>query len=122
MALQDIFTWRLLIVVSLLIAVLAELTAVATRTARGLADIREARQISSSKRGKPPESDDGQGLEPAPDIPRTQQAMRQLQADRTLYRKEIREERTRGLAWLALVTAVAIWCTGILSKDNALQP
>jgi hypothetical protein len=35
---------------------------------------------------------------------------------------KLRRERRRGLAWLALVTAVAIWCTGVLNKGTPFQP
>ena len=32
------------------------------------------------------------------------------------------KERKRGLGWLAIITAAAIWCTGILNKINPFQP
>ena len=57
-----------------------------------------------------------------PDIPKTTAARRDLRAVRQAYKKEIRAERARGLTWLAVLTFVAIWCTGILTKNNALQP
>ena len=57
-----------------------------------------------------------------PDIPKTTAARRGLRTVRQAYNKEIRAERARGLTWLAVVTFVAIWCTGILTKDNAMQP
>ncbi|GAB4816884.1 hypothetical protein N2152v2_003930 [Parachlorella kessleri] len=31
-------------------------------------------------------------------------------------------ERKQGLAWLAIMTAVAIWCTGVVNTPNAFQP
>lgn len=34
----------------------------------------------------------------------------------------IRRERRRGLAWLALVTALTIWCTGIVNVEHPFQP
>lgn len=35
---------------------------------------------------------------------------------------KIAEERKRGLAWLALITSIAIWCTGVVNKIDAFQP
>lgn len=31
-------------------------------------------------------------------------------------------ERKRGLAWLAIVTAVSIWCTGVVNTPSPFQP
>ena len=31
-------------------------------------------------------------------------------------------ERRRGLGWLALVTALAVWCTGVVNEINPFQP
>ena len=57
-----------------------------------------------------------------PEVPKTALSRERLLADRRLYSKEIRAERSRGLSWLAICTLICIWCTGILFKDNALQP
>lgn len=38
-------------------------------------------------------------------------------------REELREkERRRGLGWLALVTALSVWCTGVVNRINPFQP
>jgi hypothetical protein len=34
----------------------------------------------------------------------------------------IKRERKRGLGWLAIVTAIAVWSTGILNNPNPLSP
>ena len=112
--LQDLVPWKLLVLASIVVAVVAELFSVATRTADHLSEAKQA-----GFRGK--EAEDSLGPE-MPDIPKTIAAQKKLKAGRTLYRNEIRAERARGLRWFAFVTAVAIWCTGILTKDNALAP
>lgn len=37
-------------------------------------------------------------------------------------REELGHQRDRGLSWLALATAVAVWLTGVLNKPNAFMP
>ena len=34
----------------------------------------------------------------------------------------VRRERRRGLAWLALLTAITVWCTGIVNVEHPFQP
>ena len=104
---------------AVVIAVTAELASVSTRTARGMAEARKRRQKQKSRTSEPREPDLGPEM---PEIPRTLSSKEKLQADKARYRREIRAERARGLYWLAAVTVIAIWCTGILFKDNALQP
>lgn len=37
--------------------------------------------------------------------------------------EEAAKERRRGLGWLAVITAIAVWCAGLVnSSPNALQP
>ena len=104
--------------VFIIVAITTELVSVSTRTARSLAKAREKR-ARRDKEGL--NSDTNLGPE-MPEIPRTVSSKERLIADRANFRREIRAERTRGLYWLAGITLVAIWCTGILFKDNALQP
>ena len=49
-------------------------------------------------------------------------AQQQRQQERLLSRQIITYEKFRGLRWLAIVTALVVWSTGILNKDNPLQP
>lgn len=49
-------------------------------------------------------------------------AQQQRQQERLLSRQVITYEKFRGLRWLAIVTALVVWSTGILNKDNPLQP
>lgn len=49
-------------------------------------------------------------------------AQQQRQQERLLSRQIITHEKYRGLRWLAIVTALVVWSTGILNKDNPLQP
>ena len=44
------------------------------------------------------------------------------QQEKLLRRQIITYEKFRGLRWLAIVTALVVWSTGILNKDNPLQP
>lgn len=44
------------------------------------------------------------------------------QQEKLLRRQVIQYERFRGLRWLAIATALVVWSTGILNKDNPLQP
>ena len=46
----------------------------------------------------------------------------QRQQERLLSKQVITYEKFRGLRWLAIVTALVVWSTGILNKDNPLQP
>ena len=40
-----------------------------------------------------------------------------------MSRRDLTEkERRRGLGWLALVTALSVWCTGVVNKINPFQP
>jgi hypothetical protein len=112
---QELFTWRLLVTICILIAVTAELISLSTKTARKLGDARARR---------PKDRRMGEGVDELdmPEVPKTALSRERLLAERGLYRKEIRAERSRGVAWLAFCTLVAIWCTGILFKENALQP
>jgi len=120
---QELFTWRLLIMACILTAVTSELVFLATKTARKL----EAARKTRWPKGRPPEDSGGESAvdefgPEMPEVPKTALSHERLLAERMLYRKEIRAERSRGLGWLAVCTLVAIWCTGILFKDNALQP
>ncbi len=121
---QELFTWRLLVTVCILAAVTTELVVLSSRTARKLdearAKLRRKRPFAADKE-REREGGDEFGPE-MPEIPKTAESREQLLAERELYRREIRAERSRGLGWLAVCTLVAIWCTGILFKDNALQP
>ena len=36
--------------------------------------------------------------------------------------ERLRHERRRGLYWLSMATAVALWCTGLLNRANPFQP
>lgn len=81
----------------------------------------ERRQKAARKGKKKEGENDDLGPE-LPDIPKDTLSRETLEANRTDYRREIRAERARGLYWLAAITAVTVWCTGILFKDNALQP
>ena len=101
-----------------LVAITIELVSVSTRTARSLAEARE-KKARQKKQSSEASADLGPEM---PDIPRTLSSKERLTKDRDIYKREIRAERTRGLYWLAGITLVAIWCTGILFKDNALQP
>lgn len=49
-------------------------------------------------------------------------AQQQRQQERLLSQQIITYEKFRGLRWLAIVTALVVWSTGILNKDNPLQP
>ena len=42
--------------------------------------------------------------------------------ERLLCRQVINYEKFRGLRWLAIVSALVVWSTGVLNKDNPLQP
>lgn len=42
--------------------------------------------------------------------------------EKMLRRQVITYEKFRGLRWLAIVTALVVWSTGILNKDNPMQP
>ena len=53
---------------------------------------------------------------------RSLSARQQRSQERILARQLLNYERLRGLQWLAVVTAIAVWSTGILAKDNPLQP
>ena len=53
---------------------------------------------------------------------RSLSAKQQRSQERMLARQLLNYERLRGLQWLAVVTAIAVWSTGILAKDNPLQP
>eukprot|EP00891_Asterochloris_glomerata_P009143 jgi/Astpho2/9143/fgenesh1_pg.00135_%23_7_t len=53
---------------------------------------------------------------------RSLSAKQQRSQERILARQLLNYERLRGLKWLAVVTAIAVWSTGILAKDNPLQP
>ncbi len=44
------------------------------------------------------------------------------QQEKLLRRQIITYEKFRGLRWLAIVTALVVWSTGVLNKDNPLQP
>ncbi|KAL3148607.1 hypothetical protein ABBQ38_014035 [Trebouxia sp. C0009 RCD-2024] len=44
------------------------------------------------------------------------------QQEKLLRRQLIQHEKFRGLRWLAIATALVVWSTGILNKDNPLQP
>lgn len=44
------------------------------------------------------------------------------QQEKLLRRQVIQYEKFRGLRWLAIATALVVWSTGILNKDNPLQP
>ena len=44
------------------------------------------------------------------------------QQEKLLRRQVIHYEKFRGLRWLAIATALVVWSTGILNKDNPLQP
>lgn len=122
---QGILPWRLLIALCIFLAIVVELWNVATRTARDLSSRQGARNLftlAESDKATGSDNDElglGAGL---PDIPKTEKGKARLKADRIAYAKEIRAERARGLLWLAAITTTFIWCTGILNKDNALQP
>lgn len=45
-----------------------------------------------------------------------------LEEERAALKPYIRAERYRGLSWLAAITIFAIWCTGVLNKENPLAP
>lgn len=113
---QELLSWKLLVIASILVAVAAELFIFATKTA---SRISEARQASS--RGDSAVADGSLGPE-MPEIPKTIATRKKLETGRALYRSEIRAERARGLRWFAIITAIAVWCTGILTKENALAP
>lgn len=110
---QELLPWRLLFLAAITLAIAAELVAVSTRTVRNLA---QAKGRRNNKIGEDPLNSE------PPDIPRTISAAEKLQKERANYIQEIRAERSRGLGWLAAITVAAIWCTGILFKENALQP
>lgn len=44
------------------------------------------------------------------------------QQEKLLRRQIIQYEKFRGLRWLAIATALVVWSTGVLNKDNPLQP
>ena len=44
------------------------------------------------------------------------------QQEKLLRRQVVQYEKFRGLRWLAIATALVVWSTGILNKDNPLQP
>ena len=44
------------------------------------------------------------------------------QQEKLLRRQVIQYEKFRGLRWLAIATALVVWSTGVLNKDNPLQP
>lgn len=33
-----------------------------------------------------------------------------------------RKEKRRGLGWLAIITAITVWCAGVINNPNPLQP
>lgn len=45
-----------------------------------------------------------------------------LERERAVLKPYIKAERYRGLSWLAAITLLAIWCNGVLNKDNPLAP
>ena len=42
----------------------------------------------------------------------------EVQIQRNMAIQRAKEERRRGLGWLALATSLALWCTGILTEIN----
>lgn len=115
---QELLSWRFLLLACIFIGAVAELVSVATKTATRL---KEKREEAVTFRDGSEEEDDDLGPQ-MPDVPKTKAGLRKLQRDRRLYAAEIRAERARGLQWLALFTAITVWCTGILTRDNALSP
>lgn len=45
-----------------------------------------------------------------------------VRAKKAFKRAKMQAERKRGLGWLALVTALAVWTTGLMNKINPFQP
>lgn len=104
----------------IVLAIATELLSLTTRTASRLTDKqRKKSRPWVQKQLDGPES----GLGPEmPDVPKTRAAEEQLEESRLTYKNEIKAERARGLKWFAIITAIAVWSTGILTRDNALAP